>query len=212
MPFNPNYQYGTNADAVSFASVPANGRRVVTADFALLYLTGVTGLPTSVGLVQRIAPTENRPVQAQFEIGDIYPVEFIPQPWSGTIQVARLEIFLNQLYKAFGFDNGINAYGLAPYWPQDKYSNGVPIVTSLADIQWPIDMSIHIMNPPITQTVTVKTYVECWITNFGVSYDAGAKIVAENVSFVYRNTTITDVPTASIAGLTGNNGLTTQAV
>jgi len=212
MPFDPNYQYGTNADAVSFASIPATGRRVVTADFAILYLTGVTGLPTSIGLVQRFSPTEQRPVQAQFEIGDIYPVEFIPQPWSGTIQVQRLEIFKNQLYSAFGFDNGIAAYGLSAYWPQDKYSNGVPVVTSLADIQWPIDMSLHIQNPAITQSVTVKSFIECWITNFGTSYDAGAKIVAENVSFVYRNTSLAEVSIQSIAGLTGNNGLTTQAV
>ena len=88
MPFDPTYQYGTNADAVNHASIAPNGRRVVTADYAILYING-----HSVGLVQRFSPSETRPVAPQYEIGNIYPVEFIPQPWSGRIQVGRLEIF-----------------------------------------------------------------------------------------------------------------------
>lgn len=196
MPFNKNYQYGTNADGVSHASVAPNGRRVVTADFAMMYIGN-----QSIGLVQRFVPSESRPVQAQFEIGNIYPVEFVPSVWSGTIQVSRLEIFKNALYKAFGFDNGITDYGLAAYWPEDKMVNGQPVCTSLADIQWPIDISVHITNPPVTKSITVKNYVECWITQFSTSYDAGAKVVAENVTFQFRNVTYSEVALDSIQNL-----------
>lgn len=196
MPFNKNYRYGTQADGVSHASVAPNGRRVVTADFAIMYIGN-----QSIGLVQRFTPSESRAVAPQFEIGNIYPVEFVPQPWSGTIQVARLEIFKNFLYKAFGFDGGIKDYGLAAYWPQDKVVNGQPVVTSLADIQWPIDLSVHITNPPAVNTITVKNYVECWITQFGTTYDAGAKVVAENVSFTFRNVTYDEVSLDTITTL-----------
>ena len=203
MPFNPNYVYGTGVDQVSFASTPAQGRRVVTADFALLYINNV-----SIGLVQRFTPTETRPVAPQYEIGNIYPVEFVPQPWSGRIQVQRLEIFKNALYNAFGYNAGIGQYGLTNYWPSDKVVNGQPVVTTLADIQWPIDMQIHIANPALTNSMTVKYYVECWITEFGSSYDSGAKVVAENVSFTFRNIQFQDVPLTSF----NFSSLATQAV
>jgi hypothetical protein len=196
MPFNKNYQYGTQADGISHNSVAPNGRRVVTADFAVMYIGN-----QSIGLVQRFTPSETRPVQPQFEIGNIYPVEFIPQPWQGTLQVSRLEIFKNFLYKAFGFDNGIADYGLTQYWPQDKLVNGKPVVTSLADIQWPIDISLHITNPPAVGTITVKSFKECWITQSGTSYDSGAKVVAENVSFTFRTVTYDEVSLDSIQGL-----------
>jgi hypothetical protein len=204
MSFNPNYVYGTGVDQNSFASTPAQGRRVVTADFAILYINNV-----SIGLVQRFTPTESRPVAPQYEIGNIYPVEFVPQPWSGRIQVQRLEIFKNALYNAFGFNAGINTYGLTNFWPSDKRdASNSPIVTTLADIQWPLDMSIHIANPALTNSITVKTYIECWITEFGTSYDSGAKVVAENVSFTFRNTTFQDVPIDSY----NFSSLSTQAV
>ena len=202
MPFDPTYQYGTNADAVNHASIAPNGRRVVTADYAILYING-----HSVGLVQRFSPSETRPVAPQYEIGNIYPVEFIPQPWSGRIQVGRLEIFKNQLYKAFGFDDYLNQagdpLGLANYWPDDKKSGGKPIVSTLADIQWPLNMSLHIQNPINAKGITVKNYIECWITEFSTSYDAGAKVVAENVSFTIRNVTFEDVQISDVPGLQG---------
>jgi len=201
MPFNPNATAANYAapQPVTHESIPPNGRRVVTADFAFIYING-----TSIGLVQRFSPTESRPVQTQFEIGNIYPVEFVPAPWSGRISVSRLEIFKNALYVAFGFGQGITTYGLAPYWPADKFLNGKPVITTLADIQWPLDIQLHIQGPPLlANPITVKTFQECWITEIGSSYDAGAKIVAENVSFVYRNIAITE----GTIGATGDSGL-----
>jgi len=225
MPFDPNYPYA-GIDPVSHASVAPNGRRTITADYAILYIQGA-----SVGMVQRFSPSESRPVAPQYEIGNVYPVEFIPQPWSGRIQVGRLEIFKNQLYNAFGFntfgyqttnDTGLggNTPGTLspnpPYWPTDKLDSqtSLPIITTLADIQWPLDMSIHIQMPINAGGIYVKNYVECWITEYSTSYDAGAKVVAENVSFTYRNVTMQTISLASLNNSTNALGenLGTSAV
>jgi hypothetical protein len=153
----------------------------------------------------------------QFEIGNIYPVEFVPSVWSGEIEVQRLEIFKDSLFDAFQFNVGIQTYDLENYWPSNKvgpsFDTGVnatgagitgPIVTTIADIQWPIDMSIYITNPrPEVNDITVKTYLECWITGYQTSYDAGAKVVAENVTFMYRNTQVSQSASINTALVTG---------
>jgi hypothetical protein len=214
MPFQPGYSYGTQTQQVTHQSVPPDGRKVVSADFAIMYINSV-----AVGLVQRFSPRETRGVMPQFEIGNIYPVEFVPSVWSGEIEVQRLEIFKDSLFDAFQFNTGITTYDLENYWPSNKYGpsfgSGVnttgsgitgPIVTTIADIQWPVNISIYITNPrPEVNNITVKTYLECWITGYQTSYDAGAKVVAEGVTFMYRNTQVTQ--SASI-----NTGLVQGAV
>lgn len=202
MPFDVNYQYGVKTQEVTHASVPPKGRKVVSADFIIMYINGV-----AVGLIQRFAPREAREVMPQYEIGNIYPVEFVPSTWTGIIEVSRLEIFKDSLFDALQFNASLsqNTYDLAEYWPSNKFgptqgsgpNNGGsgttgPIVTTLADIQWPIDIQIHTTNPaPEVNQITIKTYQECWITGYGTSFDAGAKTVAESVTFTYRNAQIT---------------------
>ena len=201
MPFNANYKYGTGTQEVTHLSVPPKGRKVVSADFVAMYIGGI-----AVGLIQRFAPREAREVMPQYEIGNIYPVEFVPSTWSGQIEVARLEIFKDNLFDAFQFNSSLtqNTYDLAQYWPSNKQGpvmgsgpNGTgsgttgPIVTTLADIQWPIDIQVHTTNPaPEVNQITIKTFEECWITGYGTSFDAGAKTVMESVTFTFRNTTI----------------------
>jgi len=212
MPFDSNYKYGTGTQEVTHLSVPPKGRKVVSADFVAMYINGI-----AVGLVQRFAPREAREVMPQYEIGNIYPVEFVPSTWTGQIEVARLEIFRDSLFDAFQFNSSLtkNTYDLAQYWPSNKKGpiqgsgpNGAGsgttgnIVTTLADIQWPINIQVHTTNPaPEVNKITIKTFEECWITGYGTSFDAGAKTVMESVTFTFRNTTIT---VADIAN-TGNN-------
>ncbi|CAK9251729.1 unnamed protein product [Sphagnum jensenii] len=166
-----------------------------------MYINGI-----AVGLIQRFAPREAREVMPQYEIGNIYPVEFVPSTWSGQIEVTRLEIFKDSLFDALQFNAALtqNTYDLAQYWPSNKFGpvqgsgpNGTgagttgPIVTTLADIQWPINIQVHTTNPaPEVNQITIKTYEECWITGSGTTFDAGAKTVAENATFTFRNTTI----------------------
>ena len=205
MPFDVNYQYGVKTQEVTHASVPPKGRKVVSADFVIMYVNGI-----AIGLVQRFAPRETRGVMPQYEIGNIYPVEFVPSVWSGEIECSRLEIFKDSFFDAFQFNNALtqDTYDLAKYWPSNKIgpitgSNGPnspaagtlgPIVTNIADIQWPIDIQVHITNPaPEVNQISVRTYLECWITGYSTSYDAGAKVVAENVTFMYRQSTLNTV-------------------
>ena len=202
MPFDPNFKYGAGVTQVTHLSTPPLGRKVMSADFVAMYIGTI-----AVGVVQRFSPREAREVMPQFEIGDIYPVEFVPSTWSGNIEVARLEIFKDSLFDALNFNASLSAdtYDLASYWPSDKTgpiqggtTNGGgagitgPIVTTLADVQWPIDIAIHTTNPgPDQNGITIKTFQECWITGYGVSFDAGAKVVMESCTFTYRNTMIT---------------------
>jgi len=210
MPFDPNYRYGVATTEVEHASVPPQGRKLESADFAILYINGV-----AVGLVQRFSPRETRAVMPQYELGNIYPVEFVPSVWSGEIEVNRLEIFKDSLFDAFQFNNALiqDTYDLANYWPSNKigprFASGPnvpgagttgPIITTISDIQWPISIQLHITNPsPDVNGITIKTYLECWITSYATSYDAGAKVVAENVTFTYRNATITQSPIVNVA-------------
>jgi hypothetical protein len=201
MPFDINYQYGVSTQEVTHASVPPKGRKVESADFIIMYINGI-----AIGLIQRFAPRETRDVMPQYELGNIYPVEFVPSVWTGSIDVTRLEIFKDSLMDAFQFNASLaqNTYDLAEYWPSNKWgpsqgstnSGGAgtvgPIVTTIADIQWPIDIQVHTTNPaPEVNQITIQTFEECWITGYGTSYDAGAKTVAENVTFTFRNKTIT---------------------
>lgn len=202
MPFNVNRPYGTGTQEVSHQSVPAKGRSLVTADFVTISVNNV-----EIGLVQRVAPRENRDVIPQYEIGNQYIVEFVPSVWSGTLEISRLEVFKDSLIDAFQYNSALVAdtYDLASYWPANKVGpstsggpNSVgagiaqPEVTILADIQWPIDISLNTINPaPDVNGITVKTYQECWITSIGSSYDSGSKTVMESVTFVWRNAFIT---------------------
>lgn len=202
MGFDVNYKYGTGTQEVTHLSVPPKGRKVVSADFVAMYINGI-----AVGLVQRFAPREAREVMPQYEIGNIYPVEFVPSTWTGQLEVARLEIFKDSLFDAFQFNASLtrNTYDLRQYWPANKYgpvmgsgANGTgsgtsgAIVTTLADIQWPIDIQVHTTNPaPEVNQITIKTFIECWITGYGTSFDSGAKTVMENVTFTFRNAIIT---------------------
>lgn len=213
MPFNPAYPYGQGTASVEHESVPPLGRTVLSADFIVLLINNIT-----VGRVQRFSPKESRAVAPQYEIGNIYPVEFVPMTWTGEIEVQRLEIFKDSLFDAFQYNMALNAgdpYDIASYWPANKYGQinvsgpnvtgsqqTGPIVTTIADIQWPIDMQIHINNPgPEAQNngVTVHTYQECWITGWTTAYDAGAKIVAETATFMYRNKMIQTVGFVDLA-------------
>jgi hypothetical protein len=198
MPFDPNFQYGTGTTQVTHLSTPPKGRKVMSADFVAMYIGNI-----AVGLVQKFAPREAREVMPQYEIGNIYVVEFVPSTWSGNIEVGRLEVFKDSLFDAFQFNNALSqdTYDLADFWPSDKYGpiqggganvggSGTtgPIVTTLADIQWPIDIAVQTTNPnPQQNGITIKTFQECWITGYGTSFDAGAKTVAENVTFTFRN-------------------------
>ena len=168
-------------------------------------------------MVQRFAPTETRGVMPQYEIGNIYPVEMVPSVWSGEIEASRVEIFKDSFFDAFQFNADLNSdkYFLKDYWPSNKVSaqtgirgpnttaSGIsgPVITNIADIQWPIDIDVHITNPnPMKNGITIKTYLECWITGYQTSYDAGAKVVAEGVRFMYRNSKITQSLPANVAG------------
>jgi hypothetical protein len=223
MPFDPTYKYGSGTQEVTHLSVPPKGRKVVSADFVAMYIGNI-----AVGLVQRFAPREAREVMPQYEIGNIYPVEFVPSTWSGQIEVARLEIFKDSLFDAFQFNAQLNLpnyLDLASYWPSNKQgpimgtgANGTgsqttgPIVTTIADIQWPIDIQCHTMNPgPETGAngITIKTFEECWITGYGVSFDAGAKTVMESVTFTFRNTMIISAGVAT--ALAGDTSMVTNA-
>lgn len=212
MSFDPNTPYGTGTQQVQHLAVPAKGRHVLSADFITMYIGAV-----AVGVVQRFAPRESRDVIPQYEIGNIYPVEFVPSIWTGQIEVQRLELFKDSLFDALQYNPGITTYDLNNYWPSDKYgpssgtgqagvpSTNVPIVTTLADIQWPIDIAIHIMNPaPDVNGITVKTYQECWITGYGTAFDSGAKTVMESVTFTYRNVNIASANIASVGNLVTN--------
>lgn len=217
MPFDPNYSYGTGTQQVTHNSTPPKGRKVVSADFVTMLIGNI-----EVGLIQRFSPREAREVMPQYEIGNTYIVEFVPSTWSGTIEVARLEIFKDSLFDAFQFNAALSkdTYDLANYWPSDKYGpiqggganvggSGTtgPIVTTLADIQWPIDIAVQTTNPaPELNGITIKTFQECWITGYGTSFDAGAKVVMESCTFTYRNTMIT------VAEPVANNPLFTGAV
>jgi len=140
----------------------------------------------------------------------------------------RLEIFKDSLFDAFQYNAQLNLpnyLDLAQYWPNNKQgpimgvgANGKgsgttgPIVTTIADIQWPIDFQVHTMNPaPETNQITIKTFEECWITGYGVSYDAGAKTVMESVTFTFRNTMISTAAVVNTfplpAGSATNNGM-----
>ena len=200
MPFNPAQPYGVATQQVQHQSVPPKGRHVVSADFAIVYIGNV-----AVGMVQRFSPRETRGVMPQYELGNIYPVEFVPSVWAGEIEVARLDLFKDSLFDAFQYNqmlNNPNFVDLANYWPSNKlgplYGNGSvgnqlakPVITTIADIQWPLDIQVQITNPaPETNNLTVKTYLECWVTGYQTTYDAGAKVVSENVTFVYRNAMI----------------------
>jgi hypothetical protein len=211
MPFDPSYQYGVKTQEITHLSVPPKGRKVVSADFVAMYIGNI-----AIGLIQQFAPREAREVLPQYEIGDIYPVEFVPSTWSGQIDVRRLEIFKDSLFDAFQYNQallpGVDTYDLYNYWPADKFGpvqgatvNGTgsgtrgAVITTIADIQWPINIAVHTMNPaPEVNGITVKTYLECWITGYQTAFDAGAKTVMESVSFTYRNTQINQ---ASIANL-----------
>lgn len=202
MPYNVNYQYGVSTQEVTHASVPPKGRTAISADFVIMYVNGI-----AIGVVQRFSPRETRAVMPQYEIGDIYPVEFIPSVWTGEIEVQRLEIFKDCLFDALQYNQALvqDTYDLAHYWPSDKfgpvYGGGPnspggntygPVITTIADIQWPIDIQIHVTNPaPEINQISIKTYIECWITGYSKSYDAGAKVVAENATFMYRNASVT---------------------
>ena len=217
--FDPRYPYGQGTRQVEHESIPPLGRTIVSADFVVLIVNNIT-----IGVVQRFSPKESRAVMPQYEIGNIYPVEFVPSTWTGEIEVQRLEIFKDTLFDAFQYNNALtqDLYDLASYWPSNKFGqinvsgpnvNGSqttgPIVTTLADIQWTIDMQIHINNPGPESTrngITVITYQECWITGWATSYDAGTKVVAENVTFMYRNKLI------QTAALIDNSALTVAPV
>lgn len=202
MPFNQNRSYGIGTQEVTHQSVAAKGRGLVTADFVTLSVNNV-----EVGLVQRVAPRENRDVIPQYEIGNQYIVEFVPSVWSGTLEISRLELFKDNLFNAFQYNSALSAdtYDLKNYWPANKVGPSTssapnspgsglsqPIVTTLADIQWPIDLAINTINPaPDVNDITTKTYQECWITSIGSSYDSGAKTVMESVTFVWRNAVVT---------------------
>lgn len=203
MGFDTNYKYGSGTQEVTHLSVPPKGRKVISADFVAMYIGNI-----AVGLIQRFAPREAREVMPQYEIGNIYPVEFVPSTWSGQIEVARLEIFKDSLFDAFQYNTQLNLpnyLDLMNYWPNNKQgpimgtgANGTGsgttgyIVTTIADIQWPIDIQVHTMNPaPEVNSITIKTFEECWITGYGTSYDAGAKTVMESCTFTFRNTMIT---------------------
>lgn len=212
MPFNIKYNYGQGTKEVQHASVPPQGRTVVSADFVIMYVNNV-----AIGMVQRFAPTETRGVMPQYEIGNIYPVEMVPSVWSGEIEASRVEIFKDSFFDAFQFNADLNSdkYFLKDYWPSNKRgaqtglstpnSTGAgiqgPVITNIADIQWPIDIDVHITNPnPKVNGITIKTYLECWITGYQTSYDAGAKVVAEGVRFMYRNSKITQALPPQITG------------
>jgi hypothetical protein len=194
MPFDPNYQYGQATQGVDYEAVPAEGRKVVSADFAAIYVNG-----KAIGLVQEFAPSETRDVQAQFELGNIYPVEFVPLIWEGTITASRVELFLDAVWDAFQINNGISQYGLSDFWPSGKtgpsYGTGFgnttsgQIVTTIADVQWPLNIQVYITTPATqgnNKLVDVWTYTECWITSYNKSFNAQNKVVAENVNFKYR--------------------------
>lgn len=215
MPFDSTYQYGKGTQQVTHLATPPTGRKVASADFIAMYIGNI-----AVGMVQRFAPREAREVMPQYEIGNTYVVEFVPSTWTGVIEVGRLEIFKDSLFDAFQFNNALSqdTYNLRDFWPSDKIGpqqgsgpntggsgTSGPIVTTLADIQWPIDIAVHTTNPnPKQNGITIKTFQECWITGYGTSFDAGAKTVSENVTFVFRNTTIIN------AKPVGNNPLSTN--
>src|SRR5450631_1535997 len=102
MPFDPSYAYGVKTQEITHLSVPPKGRKVVSADFVAMYIGNI-----AVGLIQKFVPHEAREVMPQFEIGNIYPVEFVPSTWTGQIETARIEIFKDSFFDAFQYNQSL---------------------------------------------------------------------------------------------------------
>ena len=208
-PTNPNYGSNAAADTQQHINVPTNGRIILTADAAVMYVAGV-----AIGMIQRFAISENRPVTPMYELGNNYIAEFVPQMWVGQIQASRMTLYKNGFFDALQLNTALNATSpnlhLAEFWPSDKRAaDGSAIISMLADIQFPIDqISLQITNPnPAQNQITVKNFVECWIESYSTAYDSGNRAVAENITFKYRN-----VNYQSVALDAGTINLATGAV
>jgi len=181
--FDPKRTYSDLDDPNSRRAAPPVGRFAETCDFIGVVVNGF-----GVGMIQSITPIQNRPVNPVYEIGNIYPVELVPQNFSGTIECSRVTLFKNDLISAI--------------YRGDVSRGGPPIditkIQTIADITFPMDIQMITINP--LGPPTIREYTECWITSYRFPVTAGNKIITESASFAFRR--ITNSPSSSFVAPT----------
>ena len=182
---------GTTFNGI-FEAYPPQGKLVESSDFVVMSVTPPSGNSRTVGAVQSMNITEDRPINWIYEIGNIRAIDYTFGNYHGTLTVNRAVIFADELYDALGYYNSSVRLGV----PLEAASTGNTSnrIFNLSEILIPLDISAIINLPPANGIYyhLIKTYKNCMITHMGYNYQVAAnRVVIEAATFTFNDIQVT---------------------
>lgn len=130
-----------------------------------------------IGMVQSINPQESRAVTKITALGYEGVITSAPSNYQGgTFLTPMIMIYDQSSLEAFGIvDNGGRLRGGL---------RSLPKIISLKQQRIPLDIVI-VTSTPVIGAESVTTYVRCWITSFGQTFQTNGTTIAENIGWSY---------------------------
>lgn len=147
-----------------------------------------------VGFVQSFTPSEQRTITPVQELGTEGVVQMVPGNTNGgQIQITRFALYNSDIWNALGltptgqFTKRDDMIAGSAFKRQDSGTYGNPFRT-LKDQRVPLELRSETVLPDITSKARyIETYLDCWISSYSKTIQAGNVIVSENVTMTYAD-------------------------
>lgn len=118
-----------------------------------------------VGALQSFSPSETRPITRLGQVGSDEYYELVPGRAENSMTISRLVLLAENIFEAFG-------------WPMGG------AVDSLRNQRVPMTITEYRYNPD--GTWKTRTYLDCWISDYGKTIDQGTVEISEDVTVQIR--------------------------